>query len=126
MTSPGKPQSTAEPAPPGGLQLLVSAPLSLPPAGSTAIVVERGMPVLDQDLQEVGHVAGVVVDPARQTATHLVVVRWQSALDYRVLPIDRVARVGADGVRLNVALPALDSLPTWSAFEAHLSRKESI
>ncbi|MCC6190679.1 MAG: hypothetical protein IT318_16740 [Anaerolineales bacterium] len=106
-------------------KLVVSAPLLAQDTGFVSMLVERGMPVSDCDGRPAGRVAGLVCDAAVRAATHLIVARWQAALDYRVVPIEQVSPSARGGVRLAASLSALDSLPTWSQFSQPTPERSS-
>jgi osmotically-inducible protein OsmY len=75
-----------------------------------------GAPVLT-DEGEIGQVKYVVVDPAAEVVTHLVVERGRLVRRPIVVPVGWVEQANAQGIRLHAKLAELDSLPEFREVE---------
>ena len=80
------------------------------------VVIQRGLPVHDQDRRPVGTIDHLVVDSKTHKVTHFV-VRRGSVLDPEayILPLERVSWVSEVGVRLNMPVEELDQAPLYHA-----------
>lgn len=95
-------------------QLMVSGVLALEEPSGTCAIVERGMPILDRDGQEIGQVAAVRVD-GNQAVEAILLSRLPLKMEYRVVPASRIAAVGDRQLILDMASGEIDGLQTWSA-----------
>ncbi|WP_029214616.1 BON domain-containing protein [Kallotenue papyrolyticum] len=79
-----------------------------------AVLIRRGQPVLDRNGVKVGRIHHLVANDQHRV-THLV-VRVGDLLRpaYRLVPLDQVAAIEDDGVRLKLEAAALDQLPRYT------------
>jgi osmotically-inducible protein OsmY/sporulation protein YlmC with PRC-barrel domain len=80
------------------------------------VLLERGLPVVTRDEQEVGTVDHLIVDPVSHQVTHFVVRRgWLWNRKMHILPLERVLSASEAGVRLDMTLEELDQAPLYEA-----------
>ena len=94
-------------------ELLVYGTLLPDQAGRTSVEVRRGMAVFTCEGQEAGTVAAVVVDKTDRSVTHILLSRVIHRPEYRLVPLDLVAQVSDETVRLHIFNPVVSSLATW-------------
>jgi len=80
-----------------------------------AVLVRRGVPVLDADGNTMGRIDHLVADEQDHRVSHLV-VRSSDLLrrTYRMVPIDQVAAISEAGVRLKLDADGVDRLPVYT------------
>jgi hypothetical protein len=71
------------------------------------------MAILTREGQEAGTVAAVVVDKNDHNVTHILLSRLSHMPEYRLVPLDLVAQVSDETVRLHIFNPVVSSLATW-------------
>lgn len=96
------------------LPLMVSGVLALAEPSGACAIVERGMPILSRDGQEMGRVAAVRVD-GNQAVEAILLSRLPLKMEYRVVPAGRVAAAGGGQLILDMASGEIDGLQKWSA-----------
>jgi hypothetical protein len=94
-------------------QLMVSGVLALEEPSGTCAIVERGMPILSRDGQEMGRVAAVRVD-GKQAVEAILLSRLPLKMEYRVVPAGHVVAVCDRQLNLDMASGEIDSLQKWS------------
>lgn len=92
-------------------KLLVSSWIRLGPPDSASVEVQRTMPVFSREGVEVGTVAAVVVDPATQATTHLLLCQLLPNLEYRLVPLTLIECVNEAVVQLRISSPDVNQLP---------------
>ncbi len=75
--------------------------------------VRRGMPIRSIEGLEAGKVAAVVLNGDHQQATHVLLSRLPEITGYWLVPVDLIADMHDQAVRLAISLPAIDALPRW-------------
>jgi hypothetical protein len=95
-------------------QLMVSGVLALEEPSGACAIVERGMPILSRDGQEMGRVAAVRVD-GNQVVEAILLSRLPLKMEYRVVPVDRAASAYNGQLILDMASGEIDGLQKWSA-----------
>lgn len=94
-------------------QLMVSGVLALEEPSGACAIVERGMPILSWDGQEMGKVAAVRVD-RNQVVEAILLCRLPLKMEYRVVPVGRIVTVRDHEVILDLAFDGIDGLEKWS------------
>jgi len=75
--------------------------------------IRRGMAVLSSQGIETGKVTAVILDGNPQSATHLVFDRLPTQPGYWMVPVELIARVGDNQVRLIIPGSVIEALPIW-------------
>jgi sporulation protein YlmC with PRC-barrel domain len=85
------------------------------PESSCALSVEvrRGMPIFSLEGLEVGQVAAVVLNGHQGRGTHLLLSRLPEIKGYWMVPVDLIAEVRGEAVRLSIPETAIEDLPRW-------------
>ena len=78
-----------------------------------SIMIRRGMLICSKEGLEVGQVAAVVLDPIHRKATHILLGRLPETRGYWLVPVDLIAGVSDENVRLSVSIQAVETLPRW-------------
>jgi sporulation protein YlmC with PRC-barrel domain len=94
-------------------ELLVSGTLLPDQVRQVPVEVQRGMAILTREGQEAGTVAAIVVDKTDRSVTHILLSRLSQLPEYRLVPLDLVAQVSDETVRLSIFNPVVSSLATW-------------
>ncbi len=94
-------------------ELLVRGTLLPDQAGQASVEVYRGMTIFTCEGQEAGTVAAVVVDKNDHNVTHILLSRVTLKSEYRLVPLDLVAQVSSETVRLHIFNPVVSTLATW-------------
>lgn len=78
------------------------------------VLLRRGMRVETREGQAAGELDHLVVTPARLQVTHLVIRRgWLWNRQMRMIPLERVAEMSDDAVRLNMSADELEMAPAY-------------
>jgi hypothetical protein len=96
------------------LQLLVSGVLALEDPSGAFAIVERGMPILSRDGQEMGRVVAMRVD-GNQDVEAILLSRLPLKMEYRVVPAGHVVAVCDRQLILDMVSGEIDGLQKWSA-----------
>lgn len=81
-------------------------------AGSGA-EVHRGMSVQTGEGHMAGRVAAVVLDQEQQKVTHILLMRERHLLEYRLVPVELIEKVGEEAVLLRIFQSVVENLPVW-------------
>lgn len=95
------------------LQLMVSGVLALEEPSGACAIVERGMPILSRDGQEMGKVAAVRVD-GNQAVEAILLSRLPLKMEYRIVPAGSIVTVRGHEVFLDLTADGNDGLEKWS------------
>jgi sporulation protein YlmC with PRC-barrel domain len=94
-------------------KLMVSGNVSPEGNHAHAVEVRRGMQIFSQEDLEVGKVAAVVLNSDNRKATYILLSCLPERTGYWLIPVDLIAAVGDEGVRLTIPHQAIQSLPRW-------------
>lgn len=83
------------------------------PGHTDPVAVCRGMRVITCEGEMAGYVAAILLDRARQTTTHLLLLRARHPAGYRLIPVEWVAAVTAEQVHLRIAHTWVAELVIW-------------
>ncbi len=80
--------------------------------------VRRGMQLISCEGVHVGVVAAVLVNCESQTATDLLLCNRPNAADYRLIPIDNIARINTETIYLTIYQDDIETLAVHHTYEA--------
>lgn len=93
-----------------GQKLMVSGLVGLE-LGEGGMEVRRGMAIFDWNGQKAGVVAAVVMDCRAWIVTHILLGQIPPTADYRLVPLDLIAAVDGEAVRLRILTAEIPRLP---------------
>ena len=94
-------------------QLIVSGVLVLEEPSGACAIVERGMPILSRDGQEMGKVTAVRVD-GNQVVEAILLSRIPLKMEYHIVPAGSIVTVRGHEVILDLTVGGIDGLEIWS------------
>ncbi len=92
-------------------KLLVSGLIRLDKPEAELVELRRGKTVVDQDGQEVGGVAAVVLDCASQEITHVLLGHLPLTAVYRLIPLPLIDKIDEEIVWLTIPRAEVKNLP---------------
>lgn len=94
-------------------RLMISGVLALDKPHRACAIVERGMPVLSREGQQMGKVAAVSTNDS-EAVEAILLSRLPVKMEYRIVPADRVTAVRDHQLILDIAAGEIDGLQKWS------------
>lgn len=93
-------------------RLMISGVLTLDGPPSVPAMVERGMPILSRERQEVGKVAAVRVDESANVEAVLL-SRLPAKMEYCIIPVACIVTVCDQQLILDLDAGTIDTLEKW-------------
>jgi hypothetical protein len=100
---------------PGSLthKLMVNGFICSDQSCALSVEVRRGMAIRTEDGLEAGMVAAVVLEGGSLRATHVLLSRLPETSGYWMIPVELVAEVGGEVVRLSISEKEIENLARW-------------
>jgi len=95
-------------------KIMVNGRIRLPHHQHSSVEIQRGMKIVVMGRKEVGFVGGIIVNSQSNEVTHILLCYLPVTAVYRLIPINRIARVEEETIHLNIQFDDLETLATHS------------